>query len=206
MEETFNPSKPHNFKLNLVKYRIHKLVTSFVAELTLGTTTPPIDGNIIFFTISPPANMKIDCYVIDVKTNKRVSKRIPFKKLTMRNQIKVLNRYFNQVYKPHCDKYFYVYEINNNNNIHVHGLIVSSDVKTQYDLLCFRDTVNKHHVTLSHVDNPKLFKVFNNIVYCNDLNHVCEYISKDLDQSLPQFGYMTSADSPISETVTVLFE
>lgn len=205
-EERYNPSKPATFKINPHQYDIHRVVQDYIGVLTLGTNTPPINGNAIFFTISPPANMKVDCYIIDVKTRTRVSKKIPYYKLTMRNQTKVIDRYFAQVYKPHCDSYIYVYEVNQSNNIHVHGLIMAENVLSKYDLLCFRDTINKHHATLAHVKNPKLYQHFNDIVYCNDLNHVCEYISKDLEDSMPQFGYMTSADSPISQAVTVIFE
>lgn len=177
---------------------IHPIIQKW-SELTLGIATATAYGsfqdgtykttNLLFFTISPPSSHKVECYVKSCN-NKKVLKRIPYNKLSLNNQKIFLNRYFDKVYKPYVMSYIYVYELNNSNNLHVHGLICDLDIRSTYDLACFRDTINKHHVTLSICQNPKLFKILNNIVYVEDYDHVQKYISKDLDDSIRHFGYM----------------
>lgn len=169
---------------------IHPDISEWVkAELPLGTTLPPSCGRPMFFTISPPSNMKVECVVVSSK-GKRKSCKSLFNKLSLQNQKVWIHRYFNLVYRPHLEKYFFIHEINESNNLHIHGILYDHDIKTEYDLRCFRDTINKHWRTLEIINNPKLFQRFNHIVFVEDIEHVQQYLSKDLYQSKHHFGYM----------------
>lgn len=167
----------------------------------------PID-KLIFFTISPPAHAKVECLVSKDKKNKTV--KIPYERLSLHNQKAFIDKYFQNVYSPHIQDYYYCYEINSNNNLHVHGFIYDPFIQSEYDMACFRDTINKHHQTLKYMKNVKLFKYFNCIVYCDEdgltLNERSEYITKDLDDSIKHFGYTTDSNNDGSDiTIPTLF-
>lgn len=167
--------------------------STILEDLPLGTNPDPSKGQILFFTISPPANMKVDCHVIT--RNKRKSCKVLYSKLSLQNQKIWLHKYFNLVYRAHVDKYIFVHEINESNNLHIHGIIYEQDIRNDYDLRCFRDSINKHWRTLEIIQNPKLFQRFNHIVFVTDLIHVQQYLSKELRQSKYHFGYVTHVDT-----------
>lgn len=188
---------------------IHEVIQKWT-ELTLGTITSTVTGknykssHLIFFTVSPSSSFKVECLI---KTqDKRVKKRISYDKLSLVNQKIFLNRYFDKVYKPIIESYIYIYELNKSGNLHIHGLICDPEIRgSEYDLLCFRDSINKHYITLSMVKNPKLFKILNNIVYVEDIEHVKKYLSKDLNDSIKHFGYMSKElfkDAEDDDTIT----
>lgn len=186
---------------------IHQVIESWRNGI-LGTLTPPLKGsnlkNVVFFTISPPTNTKVDAYIIH--NGKRKFAKIPYDRLSLKNQQAFINRYFNVAYKPYIDKYIYIYEINKAGNLHAHGLIYDKEIKSEYDLRCLRDTINKHPRTLLMVKNPKLFNILNCVVYADNLNETMNYISKDLDQSIKHFGYMSdSQDDTIIDGPEVYF-
>lgn len=212
----WNPTEP-DFQLDdpkRVHPRIEKWILSITRSCSLGTTPPPfigpsLDGNLLFITISPPSGYKVECSVTGLRTGKRAVRKIPYERLSHRNQQHWLKRYFMRVYAGHLDSYIGVFELNKSSVLHLHLLAIASDVKSEYDLLCFRDTINKNPYSLVVVNKPKLFSIFNNIVYVTpSLQVTCEYLSKDLHKSFPHFGVLSPEDDSLSNipNVDLLFE
>lgn len=103
---------------------------------------------IVFFTISPNPKMKIDT-IEDGKKCKRL-----YGMLKHSDQHKYLEYYVRNVYLKVVDpedKMFYVYETNEDNNLHIHGYWYSPAIQTDYELDSIRKTVYSNKLTIKNM-------------------------------------------------------
>lgn len=156
-----------------------------LAKVTLVDLRPRLmalekeNKHVVFITISPNPSKK---YSI-LRGSKKI--KIQYNNMTHDEQHRYLHEYISAVYVSifeYKDWMYYVYEINEDNNLHVHGILYSESIQTEYDLKCLQKTVYSHQLTVYNRATGSKRDYMNNIVYYdNKHKDLIEYLSKQKD-------------------------
>lgn len=134
----------------------------------------------VFITISPSAKKTHQAKRLIGKKWKTV--KTAYMAMTHQEQWQYLNAYMENVYirlMEHGDWFYYVYEINESNNLHIHGILFSYSIQDEYSLKALQKTVYSHPMTLYNMDKKNRRDYMNEIVYFNgDINHIIKYFGK----------------------------
>lgn len=144
------------------------------------------DFRIMYITINPNANKKHDVhrkYASSRTTVARVKHKVTYGTMTHAEQYTYLCDYFDTVYSPLIepeDRVFIITERTElNNNLHFHVLFFSPSIQSDYDLNCFRKTVQVHPYTLRNKGKDSQRDYMNNIVFAtNPMKTFDEYFTK----------------------------
>lgn len=148
----------------------------------------------LFITVSPNPNATHAC--MREKNGKDKSFKLAYKILSHKEQHQYLFNYINAVYVDQMetgDWFYYVFETNSDNNLHVHGIMYSKDIQDDYSLKCLQKTVYVHPKTIVNLPkkNPNSSKApkdyMNNIFYVDEsdptkgIMQKIEYLTKETD-------------------------
>lgn len=159
----FNIEIPQMAKISLVDFR--KVLQSQLDD----------DKSVVYFTISPNPSKR---YKIS-RFNKQV--KVSYSAMTHEEQYKYLHEYISNVYirlMEHTDWVYYIYERNENNDLHIHALMFSKSIQNAYDLEALRKTIYAHPMTQFNLKVKKDY--MNNICYLQpgNLDYILEYFNK----------------------------
>lgn len=134
--------------------------------------------NIVFITISP--NPKTTHTVCRLKRKAKMA----YGMLTHEEQYKYMESYIKDVYlrlmEP-SDMISWVYELNKDNNLHVHALLYSDTIQDEYSIQCLRKTVYSNIETIRNkAKGAKYVDWMNSIVYVypDKLEETINYLNK----------------------------
>lgn len=151
---------------------------------------------LIFFTVSPSIKKKIKVERITTGYKKKTY-NLCYGIINHKEQIGYIDNYMKYVYLiPLRDiefKMVYIYELNEQNNIHIHGLIYSKELQTEYDLNNFRRMVSSHPFTIQNmvINKQKRFiDWMNNIVYYDETKKDIEIYLKKQPELLKKYNFI----------------
>lgn len=137
---------------------------------------------VIFFTVSPNPNLGCD------KTVGKKKIKHTYMNMTHKEQHEYLECYMQTVYVPYLDPedwMFYIYELNESNNLHVHGLMFINLARNPYDLKSIQKTIFAERMTQANIAKKSIKKIdyMNNIVYLDGdrINEKSAYLFKQSD-------------------------
>lgn len=166
-----------------------KLVITRNSEISFSTISPKLTETIqkkervVYITIDPNTESK-HAVIREVK-RKKVTIKVAYKFMTHEEQYEYINNYIDEVYlklMEHGDWIYWIYELTETGNMHMHALLYSKSLQDDYDLQALRKTVYSHPYTIYNMSRKgaKRIDYMNEIVYWNqDLKHINEYFTKD---------------------------
>lgn len=168
-----------------------KLVISRKSEISFSTISPHLietiskHERVVYITIDPNTESKHS--VKRVVKGKNVTIKVAYKFMTHEEQYNYLNEYISEVYiklMEHTDWIYWIYELTESGNMHIHGLLYSKSIQDDYDLQALRKTAYSHPYTIYNMSRKgaKRIDYMNEIVYWNqDIEHIKKYFTKDMD-------------------------
>lgn len=168
-----------------------------LAEFSLVQLRPVLLDHIkghkkmIFITVSPNASKKHP--VIRSHNNKSYKLKVSYQNMTHQEQYEYLQLYMKNTYLKYLelDDWIYgIYELNENNNLHMHMLLYSPSIQDEYGLKCLQKTIYAEPCTQYNMNKKKQsdyvrrlsapVDYMNEIVWFNEnVEHIIQYFSKD---------------------------
>lgn len=141
-------------------------------EGTLGSPEP--DQRVVKFTVSPNSKLRLTV----LRENKKYQYR--YDMCNHKEQYDYLNEYMKRVYLPNLDvssRIEWCYELNESNNMHIHGMIIDKTIQDDYDLQAFRKNIMSHPMTVNNMVKKarRLTDWMNNICYIDTIEGYYEY-------------------------------
>jgi hypothetical protein len=166
----------------LIYIRLMLKFTDSTISSLVGDRTP-LFGKPIFVTISPNPKTKHICL-----RHKKSNIKLPYGKLPQEVQYEYCIRILKQCYLQLLSGSYTVYgtwELNQDNNVHLHFLIDSEKIQTDYDLNIFRRDILCCPLVFMNLNKLKSHDYMNNIVFLNKpFEDIIEYMDKDNDQKI----------------------
>lgn len=162
---------------------------------TLVDFRPKLEGlhkggsKLVFITISPNPtvthNMLRSRETLTPSGRTRSPKvyKIQYSQMTHDEQYQYLEHYIREVYVHQLeldDFIYWVYELNSNNDLHIHAILYSPDVQDIMGLKGLRKLVYSQFMTQKNLPKKGVKKDYmNNIVYVDDALTTIDYLLKD---------------------------
>lgn len=141
-----------------------------------------LDTPVLFITISPKPTVMVDTIRKSELKNRKI--KVPYKLLPEQEKyyycLKIIRDcYLEWLTKPY--ELVGTWELNKSGHLHVHFLLCSPELKTEYDIRLLRNHVSSCNEVIKNMSSKRNAKDYmNNIVYVDrDISEVIEYMDKD---------------------------